>query len=75
MASARQSRLVRTLTGRGTRAGEVFRLAGRVPRSVGDRITNSGGSMRKCALLVGIIVALGLGGVPSAFAANPGANR
>ena len=31
--------------------------------------------MRKFALLVGIIVALGLGGVPSAFAANPDVNR
>jgi hypothetical protein len=31
--------------------------------------------MRRFALLIGIIVALGLGGAPSAFAANPGANR
>ena len=31
--------------------------------------------MRKFALLVGIIVALGLGGVPSAFAANPDVNH
>ena len=31
--------------------------------------------MRKFALLVGIIVALGLGGAPSAFAANPDVNR
>ena len=31
--------------------------------------------MRKFALLVGIIVALGLGGVPSAFAVNPDVSR
>jgi hypothetical protein len=37
MASAQQSRLGRTLTGRGTRAAGPFGLAGRVPGSVGDR--------------------------------------
>jgi hypothetical protein len=31
--------------------------------------------MHKFALLVGVIVALGLGGVPSAFAANPDVNH
>jgi hypothetical protein len=31
--------------------------------------------MRRFALLVGIVVALGLGGAPSAFAANPDVNR
>ncbi len=75
MASTQQSRLVRTLTWRGTRTVGPFGLTERVPRSVKARTTKSGGSMRKFALLVGIIVALGLGGVPSAFAANPGANR
>src|SRR2546422_6545026 len=31
--------------------------------------------MRRFALLVGIVVALGLGGVPAAVAANPGVNH
>jgi hypothetical protein len=51
-----------------------FGLSERVPRSVGTE-PRAGGPLRKFALLVGIIVALGLGAMPSAFAANPDVNH
>jgi hypothetical protein len=73
-ASTQQSRLVRTLLGREPMlpGHSVWPNASRVDR---DRTTNGGGPMRRFALLVGIIVTLGLGGAPSAFAADPDVNH
>ena len=72
LAATRQSRLARALLGRGPGA------AGHPDRTrpaFGGTEPRMEGPMRRFALVVGIVVALGLGVVPAAVAANPDANR
>jgi hypothetical protein len=73
LAATRQSRLARALLGRGPVLPGI-RCDRTRPAFGGDR-TRMEGPIVRFALVVGIVVALGLGAVPSAVAADPDVNH